>query len=274
MRELLILFAAVHADAEDLRASRFKFGDISLIRLELARSAAREGLDVEGQHHALLGAKVGKPDGCAVLVGQREIRSRVTCSRGGHGGLIRSDADAPREGRSCPTGRAQTSSLVPQREKAISILLSVFWILTSAFCLLLLVLEQTAHRVRARRIDGRRVLFDVLDDTFFIHHERRAVGETVLLVQDAVFHGNFALEIAQQREVHADLFREGLIGGGTVHADAEDLRVGLLEFGDISLIRLQLLRSTAGERQNVERQHDVLLAQKVAKLDDLAVLVR
>ena len=113
-------------------------------------------------------------------------------------------------------------------------------ILPTACHLLLLfpVLEQTARRMRAGRVDGCRILLDVLDDPFLIHHKRCAVGETVFLVQDAVFQGDFALEIAEQRKVHANLFREGLVGWGTVDADAEDLRVGLLEFGDISLIRL------------------------------------
>jgi hypothetical protein len=92
--------------------------------------------------------------------------------------------------------------------------------------------------MRARRIDSRRILLDVLDDALLVHHERRAVGETVFLVQDAVFDGDFALEVTEQREVHADLFREGFVGRGTVDADAQNLRVGLLEFGDISLIRL------------------------------------
>ena len=72
-----VLLAAVHANAENLRAGRFELGDISLIRLELARSAAGERLDVEGQHHAFLAAKIGGPDRGSVLVGQGEIGSSV-----------------------------------------------------------------------------------------------------------------------------------------------------------------------------------------------------
>jgi hypothetical protein len=122
------------------------------------------------------------------------------------------------------------------------------------------VLQQTAHRVGSRGIDGRRVLLDVLDDALLVHHERRAVGETVFLVENPVFDRDFALEITKQREVHADLFRKSFVGGGTVDADAQDLCVGLLEFSDISLIRLQLLRSTARESQNVKRQDNILFA--------------
>jgi len=60
--ESLVLLPAVHADPDHMRARLLEFGDISLIRLELARSATCEGLDVEGQHHALLATKVGEMD--------------------------------------------------------------------------------------------------------------------------------------------------------------------------------------------------------------------
>lgn len=72
-----VLGAAINADAEDLRAGRFELGDISLIRLQLARSAAGEGFDVEGQHEGFLPAKVGEPDCRAGLVGQRKVGRRI-----------------------------------------------------------------------------------------------------------------------------------------------------------------------------------------------------
>ena len=67
--ELPVLLAAVHADAEHLRARRFEPGDISLIRLELARSAGRPGLEIECQHHGLLAAKIAQPDRVPILIG-------------------------------------------------------------------------------------------------------------------------------------------------------------------------------------------------------------
>ena len=66
---------------------------------------------------------------------------------------------------------------------------------------------------------------------------------------------------------------EDLVRRGTVHADPEHLCAVIFELGDISLIRLELLRSTAGKGEHVERQHHVLLARKIAELHLLAVLV-
>ena len=76
-RKSFVLLATVHADADDLRPGRFEFGDISLIRLELTRSAARECLDVEGEDDGPLAAKVGETNGRAVLVGQGEVGSNI-----------------------------------------------------------------------------------------------------------------------------------------------------------------------------------------------------
>ena len=59
--------------------------------------------------------------------------------------------------------------------------------------------------------------------------------------------------------------------GHAVHTDAENLCFRVGEFGDISLIRLDLLRSAAGEGQHVEGQHDVLLAFELAQRICLAV---
>jgi len=52
--------------------------------------------------------------------------------------------------------------------------------------------------------------------------------------------------------------------GSAVHADAENLCFRVGEFGDISLIRLNLLRSATGEGQHIKGQHDVLLAFELA----------
>ena len=77
-RKSFVLLATVHADADDLRPGRFEFGDISLIRLELARSAAGESPDVESENHSLLATKVGETNGRAVLVGQGEVGSNIS----------------------------------------------------------------------------------------------------------------------------------------------------------------------------------------------------
>ena len=106
--------------------------------------------------------------------------------------------------------------------------------------------------MRAARVNGGRILVDVPDDAFLVHHERSAIGESALFVEDPIFLGNCSLEIAEERVSDLKLLGILLVGKTAVDADAENLRVGLLEFGDISLIRLELLRSPAREGQNIE----------------------
>jgi hypothetical protein len=128
--------------------------------------------------------------------------------------------------------------------------------------------------VRAARVNGGGILVDVPDNAFLVHYERGAVGESALFVEDPVFLGNSPLEIAEERVGDLKLLGVFFVGKSAVNADAENLSVGLFEFGDISLIRLELLRSTAGERQNVKRQDDVLLPPEFTELDFLALGVR
>ena len=101
------------------------------------------------------------------------------------------------------------------------------------------------------------------DDPFFIHGECGARAISTLFIKDAVVLNHTTFEIAEQRKCHADVFLKAFVGREAINADAQHLCIALLEFGDIRLIRLQLLRSTAGEGQNVEGEHHVLLAAKV-----------
>ena len=128
--------------------------------------------------------------------------------------------------------------------------------------------------MRAARVDGGCILVDVPDDAFLVHHKRGPVGESALFVEDSVFLGNGSLEITEERVSDLKLLGIFFVGKSAVDADAENLSVGLFEFGDISLIRLELLRSTAGKRQNVKRQDDVLLSSEFTELDFLALGVR
>ena len=106
--------------------------------------------------------------------------------------------------------------------------------------------------MRAAWVNGGLILVDVPDDAFLIHHERGAVGESALFVEDSVFLGNGPLEIAEERVTDLKLLGIFLVGKTAVDADAENLSVGLFEFGDISLIRLKLLRSPAREGEYVK----------------------
>jgi len=135
----------------------------------------------------------------------------------------------------------------------------------------LFVLQDVTCFNDRRWIDRDVSFVDVLNDSFFIDHEGRAVSETLLFVEDAIVFDDSAFEITEYRERDSNLFGEFAVGGNAVYAHAENLRVGGVEFGDISLIRLQLLRSTTGERQYINRQYDVLLSFKIAELVNLSI---
>jgi len=137
----------------------------------------------------------------------------------------------------------------------------------------LFFLDQGADLEGAGGVEGRGALLDVLYAAFLVEDEGGAARPTFFFVEDAVFLGDFALEVAQQREGYAEVLAEALVGRVAVDTDAENLGVVGFEFGDISLIRLQFLRSTAGEGEHVEGQHSVLLAAEVSKVDRLAILV-
>ncbi len=111
------------------------------------------------------------------------------------------------------------------------------------------------------------------DDSVFVDDECGARSDEPLFIEDAVSSHHLSLDVAEQGECHSYVFGESLVGGIAVHANADNLCIALLKFGDISLIRLQLFRSTAGEGQHIESERDVLLAAKVTELDRLSIRV-
>ena len=104
--------------------------------------------------------------------------------------------------------------------------------------LVLFLREGAAHSVRAGWIYSGIALFNVADNTFFVHDEGSAGGKSLFFVVDPVGFRDCALEIAEEGKGNADLFGEGAIGGEAVNTDAQNLRFGCVEFGDIRLIRL------------------------------------
>jgi hypothetical protein len=64
-----------------------------------------------------------------------------------------------------------------------------------------------------------------------------------------------------------------LVGGFTVDADAEDLRLRLFEEGETSLVRLELAGSSGCVGKHVEGEDDIPLAAKVAQLDAIALVI-
>jgi hypothetical protein len=142
----------------------------------------------------------------------------------------------------------------------------------AAFCLLMF--EQAAGLEGSARVDGVAPLGDLPDDALLVDHERVAVRKTDERDEDVVQTRNGLVFIAEDGELHAQRFGEGLVLGAVVYADADDLRARLLEFGDISLIRPKFLRSAAGESFDVKSQYQALLAVEIAEANRLTVLVR
>src|SRR5437773_7753464 len=123
--------------------------------------------------------------------------------------------------------------------------------------------QDVASILSAGRIDGFVAFLDVLDDAVFVDYERSAIAVAALFIEDAVVFYHRVFYVAQDRKSNAVLFRELRIGKGAVDAEAENLGIICFEFGDISLIRLHLFRSTAGKGEYIEGQDDIFLALKV-----------
>ena len=121
----------------------------------------------------------------------------------------------------------------------------------------------------ASRVNRRFTLLDVPDDALFIDRKRSACAVTAFLVEDAVISNHLAFEIAQQRKRHLNVFGETFVGCVAVRTDSQNLRAALLKFGNIRLIRLQFLRSAAGEGENVKGEYDVLFTSEITELDRL-----
>jgi hypothetical protein len=123
-------------------------------------------------------------------------------------------------------------------------------------------------------IDGAVAFFDMADDAFFVDDDVGALGPLVGLVlnvvalQDAVGGEHLVVHVAEERKIDVNLFGEGGIGGGTVHANAENCGIRSVDLtrGDSSLDRLKLFRSTTSKGQDVHGEKDILLAMKVAEL--------
>ena len=113
-------------------------------------------------------------------------------------------------------------------------------------------------------IDRYIPFVDVLNDSVLVDYKGSTIPKALRLIENAVVPHHSSFEIAQQGKRDADVLREAFVGGNTIYTDAENLRVCSFEFGDISLIRLQLFRSTTGKSQNVKSKHHILLAFEIA----------
>jgi len=137
-----------------------------------------------------------------------------------------------------------------------------------------LALQTGALRHGAARINRSLTLLDKAHNSVLIHDVRGAGRDAPLGVQDSVLCAHRPVEIAQQRKRQTKVLCKAPVAGSRVHTDSQDLRVGLVEFSDISLIRFEFLRSACGECQHIKGQHHVLLALEITQLDLLAGVVR
>ena len=135
------------------------------------------------------------------------------------------------------------------------------------------MLQIAASATSTRRVDRIGAFFDVLYHSAFVDYESYPVGKQVSHVKHSVSLCGRLLRVAQDREGGADALRELSVSLGVINTDAQDLRVGRLKFGDISLIRRQFFGSTRRAGLDVKRQDDSLLPQEVAEPYGLALLV-
>ena len=126
------------------------------------------------------------------------------------------------------------------------------------------MLEHVARLDNGRRIDRDVSFIDVSNNAFFIDQEGGAISKTLLFVEDAIVFDDSAFEIAQQRERDCELFSEFTVGRNAINTQSKNLSFVIFEFGDISLIRLQFLRSTTGKGEHVDRQDDIFLTFEIA----------
>jgi len=128
----------------------------------------------------------------------------------------------------------------------------------------LLMLKDVACLNHSGWIDCHVSFVNVPDDAFFIDQEGGAISEALFLVVDAIILNDGAFEIAENGERNSNLFCEFAVGGNAVDTHSKNLSLVCFEFGDISLIRLQFLRSTTGKGEHINRQYDIFLTFEIA----------
>ena len=125
-------------------------------------------------------------------------------------------------------------------------------------------MEHVARLDDTCRIDRDVAFVDVSNDAFFVDQEGGAISKALLLVEDAIVFYGSAFEITEDGKCNSELFCEFAVGGNAVDTHSKDLSLISFELGDISLIRLQFLRSTTGKGEHVNRQYDIFLTFEIA----------
>ncbi len=115
------------------------------------------------------------------------------------------------------------------------------------------------------------------DYPLLVNDDNRPVGRATLLVVHTVELRDVALRMELRQYRVGDISerrREGRLRGPGVGAYTQDLGILLLEVRIGNSERGDLMRSTAGEREDVEGQDDVLLPPVLAKGNCLPVVCR
>jgi len=142
--------------------------------------------------------------------------------------------------------------------------------------------QSRAHGQGGVGINGAVAFLNKLDDTLLVDDDVGAQGPLigfilhVVALEDAVGFEHLAVHVAEEREANADLLGEGGVGGRTIQTNSKNFGIRGVNFtgGDSSLERLKLLRSTAGEGQDVYGEENVLLAAEVAELHGFPLVTK
>lgn len=122
-------------------------------------------------------------------------------------------------------------------------------------------------------LDRLAAYLNAPDDAFLVDDVGRALGEPNERHQNTVLSRDCLVCVAQDGKPYAEFLSKSSVLGCAVHADPDKLRACGFEFGNISLIRSQLLLSSGSEGFNIKSQHHILLAAKVAQLHKGTILV-
>jgi hypothetical protein len=127
-------------------------------------------------------------------------------------------------------------------------------------------MRQHITRVGGSSWINRYISFiDVLNDPILVYYKCSTIAEALFFVEDSVIFHHGSFEIAEQWKCDADVLRKAAVGGNAVDADSKNLSICSFEFGDISLIRLQLLRSTTGKSEYIEGKYYIFLSFEIAE---------
>jgi hypothetical protein len=118
-------------------------------------------------------------------------------------------------------------------------------------------------RIEVRKIGSSLQDFSVANNPLFVHYKCGAFGYPMhikyeIIVESAIGGGDGLIEIAEKGEVEVLVFLVFGKGEDGVHADAEDLGIGLVVEGDIIAGAAKLFCAGTGEGLGEEKEENIL----------------